>query len=400
MADGHGRARTDRSIAGQFMRGIAVGVRDGFERNAEPLGDHRRKHRGMALAGVLHVERQQKMLAAGKAQHGAFERRAAGMFEHAGNAEPAIFAALGRFALALLEVVVVGKLQRLVEDRLEVAGVVGGADRGLVRHLRFLDQIAPPQLHRIDAGQARRLVHQALEHVIGFRPAGAAIGRGRDRVGEDAFGRHVDALDVVHAGQAAGEIEARNIGADGADIGAHIAGIADAQRQDLALLVERKLGLGIDVAALIVGEEGFRAARHPVDRPAGLLGADEEREIFGIGRGLQPEGAADIFGDDAQLLLRPAHDGQHVRRAWRRRPASRCATDSCRSRHRSSRWRRAAPSRRRRDADSSPPCARRIWRTQTAARPRRHWRRARRAARPNRRRYFPALPARSAARRA
>jgi hypothetical protein len=30
----------------------------------------------MALAGVLHIERQQQILAARKAQHGAFKRRA------------------------------------------------------------------------------------------------------------------------------------------------------------------------------------------------------------------------------------------------------------------------------------------------------------------------------------
>ena len=50
------------------------------------------------------------------------------MFEHAADAKPAIFAALLRLAAALLEVVVIGKLQRLVEDRLEIAGVDDGAD--------------------------------------------------------------------------------------------------------------------------------------------------------------------------------------------------------------------------------------------------------------------------------
>ena len=118
----------------------------------------------------------------------------------------------------------------------------------------------------------------------------------------------VDVLDVVHAGQAAREIDGRDIGADRADIGAEIADIADAQRQEFALLVERQLGLGVDVARLVVGQEGFRARRHPMDRPAEFLGADQERDIFRIGAGLQPERAADVLGDDAHALLRQIHD--------------------------------------------------------------------------------------------
>ena len=43
---------------------------------------------------------------------------------------------------------VVRERQRLVEDRREVAGVVGGADRGLVGDRLRRDQIAPAQPHR------------------------------------------------------------------------------------------------------------------------------------------------------------------------------------------------------------------------------------------------------------
>src|SRR5262249_46053768 len=72
----------------------------------------------------------------------------------------------------------------LVEDRLELAGVVGRADRGLVRHRRRLDQVAAAQLDRVDAGDARGLVDEPLEHVVRLRPPGPAIGRRRDRIGE------------------------------------------------------------------------------------------------------------------------------------------------------------------------------------------------------------------------
>ena len=102
---------------GDLVGGIAVAVHDLLGRNAEPLGDHAREHRGVALAGRLHVERQDQAVAARKLQRRAFERRAAGMFEHAGDAEPAQLAALERVLAPLLEAVDVGELQRLVDDR-------------------------------------------------------------------------------------------------------------------------------------------------------------------------------------------------------------------------------------------------------------------------------------------
>ena len=48
-----------------------------------------------------------------------------------------------------------------------------------------------------------------------------------------------------------------HIGADRADIGAHIADVADAQREEFALLVEREFALREGVARLAVAEEGL-----------------------------------------------------------------------------------------------------------------------------------------------
>ena len=46
--------------------------------------------------------------------------------------------------------------------------------------------------------------------------------------------------------------------------------VLGAQRQDLAVLVERKLGMGDVVAAMRVGQEDFRTIRRPLHRPAQL----------------------------------------------------------------------------------------------------------------------------------
>src|SRR5580704_14556485 len=100
---------------------IAVAMRDFPRGNAETLTDDFRENSGVPLAGVLHAETHQQGLVARKRQHRAFGRRAAGVFEQAADAEAAIFASPRRLALALLEAVIVGKLQRLVEDRFEIA---------------------------------------------------------------------------------------------------------------------------------------------------------------------------------------------------------------------------------------------------------------------------------------
>ena len=91
-----------------------------------------------------------------------------------------------------------------------------------------------------------------------------------------------------------------HVGADRADIGAHVGEVADAQREEFALLVERQLALGEGVARLAVAEERLGAGRHPVHRPPGQLRGDQDRDVVRIGAGLEPERAADVLGDDAQ----------------------------------------------------------------------------------------------------
>ena len=100
-----------------------MAVRNFLGRDTKPLADQPREYRGVALAGVLHIEPELQGLVAGKFQERAFDRRTAGMFEHAADAQPAVFAALLRLAPALLEALVLGEFQRFVEDRLEVAGI-------------------------------------------------------------------------------------------------------------------------------------------------------------------------------------------------------------------------------------------------------------------------------------
>ena len=261
----------------------------------------------MALAGRLHVEHEVEGVATRKLERGTLQRRAAGMLQHAGDAEPAQLATPLRFLAPLLETVDVCEFERLVDNHREFAGVVDGADRGFVGNRLGRNQVALAQAHAVDAGEARGLVDHALERIVRLRPAGAAIGRGRRGVGEQALHADVDLLDVVHAGEAAREIERLQIGADRADISAQIGEVAHPQGEEMPVLVERKLDLGHSVARVCVVEKRLRPTRHPVHRALDALGADKLGDVFRIGAGLHAKRAADVFGDDAQFVLRDVH---------------------------------------------------------------------------------------------
>ena len=82
-------------------------------------------------------------------------------------------------------------------------------------------------------------------------------------------------------------------------------------------LVEREPRRGDEVAAGIVGEEGFRAVVGPFHRPADALGRPQDRGLLGIEIVAQPEAAADVGADEADFLRRqPKLSASTMRGAW------------------------------------------------------------------------------------
>ena len=67
--------------------------------------------------------------------------------------------------------------------------------------------------------------------------------------------------------------------------------------------------MGHRVARLAVAHEGFRTRRLPMHRPPDLARGHHHRDVFRIDRRLHAEGAADVFGDHPQFVVRHAHDG-------------------------------------------------------------------------------------------
>ena len=108
----------------------------------------------------------------------------------------------GRGRLALREAGDVGQRLRARQVGFVVAHVVGEADGRRVREAA--DEVAAPDLGRVDAHLLRRRLDQPLDHVGGFGPARAAVGVDRSGVGEHAGDLAVDLGRSVLAGQQGG----------------------------------------------------------------------------------------------------------------------------------------------------------------------------------------------------
>ena len=185
----------------------------------------------------------------------------------------------------------------------EIAAVVGEAHRGAIGQLRAADQIAPPDLQPVDAEPRRRHVDQPLQHEMRLRPSGAAIGRGRHRVGEGRADARMRGRDVVHGRHDAVAVVQRHIRHR---MRARIAEHLDRECEDAPGAVEREPRRGDEIAALQIGEEAFGAVAGPAHRPPDMARRPHHHDLLGIDIGAQPERAADIGADHAHALRRDA----------------------------------------------------------------------------------------------
>ena len=222
----HDRARGDARRADRHLVAVAFHQPHGARIDAEPLGDQRHERRQVPLPHGLHARAQGHPAVLLEAQVDGLVENAAGHLQEAADADAAQLAGLLRGRAPRREAAPVGLPQRLVQNAGEVAAVVDRPDRRLVGHGRGRDEVAPPQLHPVDAHRPRRRVDQALDQIDRLGPAGAAIGAERGGIGEHHLAGEVDRGDGVHAGEAIlgvpsgddGDV-GRRVGAD-ADIGA------------------------------------------------------------------------------------------------------------------------------------------------------------------------------------
>ena len=230
-----------------------------------------------------------------------FRGRDAAGLDVAGEADAAQLALFPGLVFARGEAGIVDRLQRRIERGAEIAGVVGHDDRRLIRKLR--DKILAAQFRRIDLQLPRRGFHHPFEQIARFGPARAAIGVDRRGVGVDSDDFRVDRRDVVLARQQRRVEIGRHCGGEQRHVGAEIGVGFYPQGQDLVVLVERHLRLRDMVAAMRIGEEGFRAIAGPFHRATYLLGGPQRHHFFRIDVDLGAETAADIRRHYPQLVL-------------------------------------------------------------------------------------------------
>ena len=97
------------------------------------------------------------------------------------------------------------------------------------------------------------------------------------------------------------------------EIGADIRDVLDAQRQELAVLVERQFRVADMVAVVIVGDHPLDALADPFDRAPDLARRPQGQRVFGEMPAFHAEAAADIAGDDAHLRLGNVEDApRHI----------------------------------------------------------------------------------------
>ena len=192
-------------------------------------------------------------------------------------------------------------LHRLRQRRLVVAGVIERSDHGLVREGPH--EILLAQVRRIEPKLARRDFDQPLDHEGRFGTSGAAIGIDRHRVGIDRIHLAIDRGDVVLPRQQRRIEIGRHRRREGRHIGAEIGDRLHRHADDLVVRVEAELGMGDVIAAMRVGDEGFRTVRGPFHRTRDLLRGPQAHDLFRIDEDLRAEAAADIRRDHPQLVL-------------------------------------------------------------------------------------------------
>ena len=302
------RARTAGAVAEAHEVAVVLFERDLLEGHAELRRQHLGERGGVALAviqragGEFHravgFERDLAELAARRCRD----------LEIGADRDAAQLAFLAARFLAFCKVGVVGNLQRLVEHALEIAAVIGDAGGGGERHLRRLDEIALAQGQRVDAHLACGAIDQALHVVIGLGTSGAAVGAHQRGVGQHRLDVDAEQRRAVDAGEVLAGVERQRTRRHAGDVGAEIAVALEANGEEFAVGIERELGMHQLRAAMAVGEKAAGALIGPFHRAAERLGRVQDADIFGVVDVLHPERAADIGGEDADLVVRHVED--------------------------------------------------------------------------------------------
>ena len=176
------------------------------------------------------------------------------------------------------------------------AAVVNGNSSALIQ---FFRRSSSGSMSELDG----ELVHDPLDRERGLGPAGAAVGVGGHLVGEDALALEPVGRELVDA-DVHERAEDRHTRGDQPQVGAHVGEDAAAQALDVALAVGGDVDVLDLVAAVVGAHQRLAAGLGPLDRLAQPAGDQQGEDLLGDDLQLAAEAAADVGGDDPQLVLR------------------------------------------------------------------------------------------------
>ena len=275
--------------------GIAVDDLDPVEGNFQHPGDDLGKARLVPLARGLGADDHLDPAVGTYGDVGPLIGRGAGRFEIGDDADPGPLAALPGGGAPGGKALPVDLPQDGVEILAERAGIVCQPQPGPVGDRVGRDQVAPAERRPVHADLVGGEIDHAFDDLSHLGPSGAAIDRDGNRVGEHA--PHRD----VHRGYVVGRPgHLEEVGKDGErnGISAEIAQIVDPRRQYAVPGVERERAFGVDVARVVVGQEGVAPAAGPLDRAGASPGRPQQERILVAAGRADPEPAPDIAGDD------------------------------------------------------------------------------------------------------
>jgi hypothetical protein len=175
------------------------------------------------------------------------------------------------------------------------------------RERRRVEEVAPPQLGRVDAELGGGQVEHALQVGGGLRAARAPERAHRRGVGERHRAVESDLRDVVDA-LAHHEGGAERERAAEARVGARVADDPRPQAGDPPFPGEAQLVVGDLAAPVGHRDEVLRAGLDPAHRPPERARHADRHRVLGQHAGLAAEAAADVRGDHADALGVEAED--------------------------------------------------------------------------------------------
>ena len=219
------------------------------------------------------------------------------------NAELHAVATLAPRTLFASQLLITRRLQREVERSHVVTSVIGELGGSRVREWAA-DQVAPPQLGRIQTQLHREHVHRPLDQCYRLGATGATV-RGHDSgVGVDAAAAPPDPRDGIHArGKQCRKDQLRR---SQARVSSGIRHHVRLQADQLAIGGGTQRNV-LDLAAPMGHRQHVLAAvLKPAHRAFELFRDCGDHALLGIGHELGAESAAHVAGDDSHARLRKA----------------------------------------------------------------------------------------------